>query len=655
MQFHLNGFEPGDPEIVDPSERYSASGAKGSVPEEVDVLIVGCGPAGLTLATQLSAFADITCCIVEQKSDRLLRGQADGIACRTMEMFEAFGFSERVLKEACWINETAFWKPDDRQPADIVRSGWVQDVEDGLSEFPHVVVNQARVHDFYLDVMRRSAAKIEPHYARRVVAVRPGVGGSGGEAQRVTVTLERLEAPHQGEIETVKARYVVGCDGARSTVRTSMGRELRGESANHAWGVMDVLAVTDFPDIRCKSLIQSDREGSIIVIPREGGYLFRLYVELTKLESGERVADRNVTLDDLVAKARRIFNPYKLDVKEIPWWSVYDIGQRLTDKFDDVPAEDIATRLPSVFIAGDACHTHSPKAGQGMNVSMQDAFNLGWKLMSVLRKRCPPSLLHTYSAERRAIAKELIDFDREWAALLASTHGEGGGADAAKTQSYFIKHGHYTAGTATHYTPSILTGESGHQHLAEGFAVGKRFHSAPVIRLADAKPVHLGHVVRADGRFRIFAFAGAGHPTASGSVLRQLCDFLAEDPDSPVRKYTRRGEDIDAVIDVRAVFQQAHRELAIEAMPKLLLPPKGRYGLRDYEKMFCADIKSGNDIFAMRGIDRVAGCMVVVRPDQYVAQVLPLDGYKQLASFFDGFMLPQSDRDARQMAEIAAA
>jgi phenol 2-monooxygenase len=129
-----------------------------------------------------------------------------------------------------------------------------------------------------------------------------------------------------------------------------------------------------------------------------------------------------------------------------------------------------------------------------------------------------------------------------------------------------------------------------------------------------------------------------------------LCDFLAEGRESPVRKYTRGGEDIDAVIDVRAVFQQAHRELAIEAiietMPALLLPRKGRYGLHDYEKMFCADIKSGSDIFAMRGIDREAGCMVVVRPDQYVAHVLPLDGYKELASFFDGFMLPRSDQFA---------
>jgi phenol 2-monooxygenase len=635
VQFHLNGFEPGDPEIADPTERYQASGAQDPFPEEVDVLIVGCGPAGLTLAAQLSAFPDIKTCIVEQKPGRMLLGQADGIACRTLEMFEAFNFSERVLKEACWINETTFWKPDNQKLENIARGGWVQDVEDGLSEFPHVVLNQARVHDFYLDVMRRSTAKLEPYYARRVVSVQPAPGRDGS-----TVTLERLDAARQGQTETVKARYVVGCDGARSTVRTSIGRELRGDSANHAWGVMDVLAVTNFPDVRCKSLIQSAHEGSILIIPREGGYLVRFYVEFAKLEVGERVASRNIALDDLIAKAQRILNPFTLKVKEVAWWSIYEIGQRLTDKFDDVPEHGIATRLPSVFIAGDACHTHSPKAGQGMNVSMQDAFNLGWKLVAVLRRRCPPSLLHSYSTERRAVAKELIDFDREYAAKLASIRGEAGGADPAGTQEYFIRQLRYTAGTATHYRPSVLTGASDYQHLAEGFIVGKRFHSAPVIRLADGRPLHLGHVVKADGRFRIFAFAGRGDPVAADSAIRRLCDFLAGSPESPVRKYTRPGEDIDAVIDVRAVFQQAHRELAIEAMPALLLPAKGQYGLYDYEKMFCPDLRSGQDIFEMRGIDREKGCMVVVRPDQYVAHVLPLDGYAQLPAYFDGFMLP---------------
>src|SRR3954462_2048465 len=122
MQFHLNGFQPGDPEIADPAERIQASGAAGAVPEEVDVLIVGCGPAGLTLAAQLAQFPDIKTCIVEQKPGRLLVGQADGIACRTMEMFEAFGFADRVMKEAYWVNEFAFWKADETRRGGLVRS-----------------------------------------------------------------------------------------------------------------------------------------------------------------------------------------------------------------------------------------------------------------------------------------------------------------------------------------------------------------------------------------------------------------------------------------------------------------------------------------------------------------------------------------------------
>ena len=637
MQFHLNGFQPGDPDIADPAERIQASGAKGAVPDKVDVLIVGCGPAGLTLAAQLAQFPDIKTCIVEQKPDRLLVGQADGIACRTMEMFHAYGFSERVLKEAYWVNETTFWKPDERQPDAIVRSGRVQDVEDGLSEFPHVILNQARVHDGFLEIMRKSPAKLEPHYSRRLIDLE--VDPAAAPADRaVTVRLERLDAANEGKVETVKARYVAGCDGARSTVRKSIGRELHGDSANHAWGVMDVLAVTDFPDIRFKSLIQSAKDGSLLIIPREGGYMVRIYVELAKLEVGERVANRNITADDVIAKAQRILKPHTLDVKEIAWWSVYEIGQRLTDKFDDVPEAEITSRLPRIFIAGDACHTHSPKAGQGMNVSMQDAFNLGWKLAAVLRKQCAPSLLHSYSAERQAVAKELIDFDREWAGILASA-AKAGGADAAKTQDYFVRHGRYTAGTATRYAPSVLTGAASHQHLAQGLVIGKRFHSAPVIRLADAKPVHLGHAGQADGRFRIYAFSPAENPASSDSAIRRLCNFLAESPKSPIRRYTRRSSDIDSVIDLRAVFQQDHRELAIEAMSPMLLPSKGRYGLYDYEKMFCPDLKNGHDVFAMRGIDRAAGCMVVVRPDQYVASVLPLGDFAGLASYFVAFML----------------
>src|SRR6185503_15515902 len=159
MQFHLNGFRAGNPEIAEPSAQAPLK--SDGLAYEVDILIIGCGPAGLTLAAQLAAFPDIKTRIVEQKPGPLQLGQADGIACRTMEMFEAFGFAERILKEAHWINETTFWKLDAAHPERIVRHGRIQDVEDGLSEFPHVILNQARVHDAYLNVMRNSSHKLE--------------------------------------------------------------------------------------------------------------------------------------------------------------------------------------------------------------------------------------------------------------------------------------------------------------------------------------------------------------------------------------------------------------------------------------------------------------------------------------------------------------
>jgi phenol 2-monooxygenase len=632
MQFHLNGFQAGDPRVrpADPA----ASARPAALPDEFDVLIVGCGPAGLVIAAQLAEFPTITTRIVERKSGPLELGQADGVACRTVEMFEAFGFSEQLVAEAYWVNETVFWRPDAHDRSRIVRTGRVQDVEDGLSEFPHVIVNQARIHDHLLGSMRRSPSRLEPDYDLEVVDV--AVGDS--RDRPVTVTLRRTDSARAGAEVTVRARYVVGCDGARSAVRQSIGRELHGDTANHAWGVMDILAVTDFPDIRLKSAIQSGSGGNIVIIPREGGYLVRLYVDLGEVDPDDRAAVLGMQSDQVIAIARRVLHPYTLDVKEIAWFSIYEVGQRLADRFDDVTAELVDARTPRVFIAGDACHTHSAKAGQGMNVSMQDAFNLGWKLAAVLEGRSPESLLHTYSAERQAIAQELIDFDKEWSAMIASPPKDpanpgAGGVYPVELQVYFVRSLRYTAGVATRYAASSLTGAATYQHLAEGFTIGMRFHSASVIRLADAKPVQLGHAGRADGRWRLYAFADAAAPGDPASRLRALCEHLEHSPDSPVRRYTPAGADVDSVFDVRTVFQQYHRDFAPGYLPSLLVPRKGRYGLVDYEKAFTPDSRSG-DIFDLRSIARDQGALVVVRPDQYVSHVLPLDAYAELAAFF---------------------
>lgn len=637
MQYYIDGFRGGNPDKKNAAPTRRDYSANAPLPDEVDVLIVGTGPAGLCLAAQLSQFPEISTMIVEASPCNIEKGKADGINTRTMEMFQAFGFADVIKRESYWVNQTNFWMPDPENPKHIKRAGRVQDVADDSSEMPHILINQARIHELFIEVMKNSPTRMEVDYnfSLETLEIDPST-----DDHPVTVTLKDTGV-NWGETKTVRANYVVGCDGARSNVRQCIGGELRGDAAHQAWGVMDILANTDFPDVRQKCLITSSHEGNVLILPREGGRLFRMYVELDKLNEDERVANRNLTVEDSIAAANRIMQPYSIDVKEVVWWSIYEIGHRMTDRFDDVPEGETATRTPRVFTAGDACHTHSPKAGQGMNVSMQDTFNLGWKLAHVLTGRSEKSLLHSYSAERWLEAKRLVDTDREWARIMSAPIGESelDKGDEPRFVRQFKENLEFTGGLAVQYGPSDLIGADTFKDLATGEEIGRRFHSAPVVRLADAKQMQLGHVAQADGRWRLYAFGGKNDSTDAGSAIHKLADWLEKDAKSPVVKYTREGENIDAVIDFRAVFQQTFDQLNYGDLPYLLTPKTGKLGVQDHEKAFCVDHKGAGDIYDMRGIDREKGCMIVVRPDQYIAHVLPLDAYDDLAAFFDGFLI----------------
>ena len=263
----------------------------------------------------------------------------------------------------------------------------------------------------------------------------------------------------------------------------------------------------------------------------------------------------------------------------------------------------------------------------------------------MLRRQCAPELLHTYSAERQAVAQELIDFDREWAKMFSAprkTDGaDGEGVDPAEFQK-LLRAARALHGRDGHALPAVvICGEATHQHLATGLSIGTRFHSAPVVRIADARPVQLGHAGKADGRWRLYAFAGARHLRRARRSAR-CASFL------PSRRTRRCADTRPAGADIDCGVRRAghlpagppragHRVHA----RRCCCPARDATGLRDYEKMFCPDLKGGHDIFDLRGIDRAAGRMVVVRPDQYIAHVLPLDAYAELAAFFDGFMIQE--------------
>ena len=621
MQFHHHGYVSGDPR-VQPAAGVGLN-RPAELPDEVDVLIVGSGPAGMLTAAQLSQFPGITTRIVERRGGRLEIGQADGIQARSVETFQAFGFAEQITAEAYWITEMAFWRPSAEDPTKIVRGGRAKDDESGISEFKHLIVNQARVLDYFAEVAAKSPTRMVPDYGWDFQTLEVADEGE----YPVKVTLVRSAGPDEGTERTVHAKYVVGADGARSKVRASIGCTMTGDKANHAWGVMDVLASTDFPDIRLKCAIQSHDGGSILLIPREGGHLFRMYVDLGVVPEDDHGNVRNTPMEHIIAKANEIMSPYTVDVRNIAWHSVYEVGHRLTDRFDDVLPAQLGTRTPRVFITGDACHTHSAKAGQGMNVSMQDGFNLGWKLAHVLEGRSPESLLSTYSAERQVVAKNLIDFDKTWSTMMAKKPEEF--ADPSELEDFYVRTAEFPAGFMTEYTPSLIVAEAAHQGLATGFPVGKRFKSAVACRVCDTNPLHLGHQAAADGRWRIYVFADAAMPGAD-SPTTDLARWFVTSPESPLAA-TPQGADIDAWFDVKVIYQQKHEDIDINAVPSVFKPEVGPFKLTDLQKVY--GTVPGDDIFDVRGLSR-DGVVVVVRPDQYVAAVLPLTATAELAAFF---------------------
>lgn len=282
-----------------------------------------------------------------------------------------------------------------------------------------------------------------------------------------------------------------------------------GDSSDVVWAVMDVYPKTDFPDIRKKCVLQSD-SGNLVIIPREGDEKVRFYMEMPVTTPSE------VTPERVKDRLDGIFNPYGIEIIETSWFSAYSIGQRLADHF---------TKDHRVFLTGDACHTHSPKAGQGMNVSLQDGYNIGWKLAAVLRGQVDPSIMETYVFERQQTAKGLIDFDREFAKMFSSSYRKKHGYSTDDFQEYFIKSGRYTAGLATQYKPSLLVRSGEDDHLAHGVTVGMRFPSAQVVRFSDAKAMQLSRALHADSRWSLIIFAGDISQPQAGNRLIEVRAF----------------------------------------------------------------------------------------------------------------------------------
>ncbi|OAG37359.1 hypothetical protein AYO21_08436 [Fonsecaea monophora] len=604
-----------------------------------DVLIVGSGSAGLTAALWLATYntthprQQIKFKILERRGGPMAIGQADGIQCRTVEIFETLDLSEDLLREAYHVLEVAFWSPDGH--GGIYRSDRAADTAKGLSHMPHLILNQARVNGLLLEKLRKLGAsrgeEVSYGWTVKSVSLDDELAEMHEASYPCTVVGVRDE---DGKEEIFRSKYVLGCDGAHSVVRKSLGYKMVGDSTDAVWGVMDIYPQTNFPDIRRKVTVHSDT-GSLLVIPREGGCLTRFYIEFPP---GTNVKD--IKLEDLHKKARQIFHPYKMDFADTYWWSCYSIGQRLADHF---------TKSNRVFLTGDAFHTHSPKAGQGMNVSLQDGFNLGWKLGHVLTGQTTPELLKTYSIERGKTAADLIDFDRYFMKLFASNKGDNEKkVTPEEFREGFIKSGRYTAGLTSKYEDSSVTSSAAStQELAQELVVGMRFPGAQVVRFCDVKAMQLSRALKADGRWRVIFFAGRIESPELLSRLKQIAEYM-ESRAGPVRKYTPVSTDIDSFIEPIVLVSGNRVQLEQEQIPDYFWPVTGKWKMRDLHKVFVDDehYNSGHGhAYEKYGVDPDKGATVIVRPDQYVSKVLPIDDTAGIGRFFDGFCVSHQEQN----------
>ena len=435
--------------------------------------------------------------------------------------------------------------------------------------------------------------------------------------------------------ELLSCRYVIGCDGAHSWTRRTLGIKMLGEQTNYVWGVLDMEPKTNFPDIRARCAIHSANAGSVMVIPQERD-LVRLYIQLpVQVKPGEYLDKSKITPDAILNTARRVLYPYTLETDHIEWFTGYHIGQRLTESF---------WAHGRVFLAGDACHTHSPKAGQGMNTSMQDTFNLAWKLGHVISGLAKQDLLQTYSDERQVVAKTLIDFDTKFSKLFSgkpAAKGDMDGIDLSEFKDVFATGNLFAAGMSIKYAPSLIVGHPKQkQELAPKLVIGERFHSAQVVNVASATADQLATRMPTNGAFRVLVFAGNVAMEPAMARLRKLAAYL-DKPESVVSKYTPANKPRWSIVDVITIHSSPRTEVELYDFPQpSIFPP------HNYKKVYVDEPsyhRGDGKAYEYYGISKEEGAVVVVRPDQHVGLVCSLEDTDVLDEYFERFLVPAAD------------
>lgn len=340
---------------------------------DTEVLVAGAGPTGLVLALWLTA-QGVRVRIIDKSIEPGTTSRATVVHARTLELYRQLGLADAVVAQGHRSPAVNLWVDGQRRARlPIGEFGGV------ITPYPFVLIYPQDLHErFLVDRLTERGVTVE-----RQTEFLDFTQDDAG----VTARLRRPD----GSIETVPCAYLAGCDGARSTVRKTLGAEFEGGTYQRRFYVADVTVQSD----ALNGEVSVSFEGSdfLLVMPygQPGKLRFIGTVRPERQDDGD-----DLTFDDV---AQGTVKALGLKVDTVNWFSTYHSHHRLTDHF----------RYKRAFLLGDAAHVHSPAGGQGMNTGIGDAINLAWKLASVVKGTADDRVLDSFEPERHAFARRLVE------------------------------------------------------------------------------------------------------------------------------------------------------------------------------------------------------------------------------------------------------
>lgn len=338
---------------------------------DAPVLIVGAGPTGLVLALWLTKLG-VRVRIIDKTTEPGTTSRAVAVQARTLELYQQIGIVDAVVDASLKISELNLWAGG-RRAAHMVLGAMGK----GVSPFPYALTYAQDAHERML-VDRLAVLGVQVERCTELVRF-------DQDDEGIHAAIRRAD----GDEERVDASYIAGCDGAHSTVRTTLAIGFPGSTYSGVFYVAD--AEARGPAANGELHVDIEDADFVAVFPLKGPGRLRLIGPL----AGDPAVESKVTFEDVSPRAMQHL---ELDVTQVNWFSTYRVHHRVAAHF----------RVRRAFLLGDAAHIHSPVGGQGMNTGIGDAVNLAWKLAAVLRDGYADWILSTYEPERIAFARRLV-------------------------------------------------------------------------------------------------------------------------------------------------------------------------------------------------------------------------------------------------------